>query len=105
MPPHGPLRWFLAHCDSGQTYAISGSEQSPQSWQLKSETLAACSSACAACSLVDRCAPQFRELREDVRHNALTTCGVTRWNASAYRIAESPDERRAWLARCSARCV
>ena len=37
--------------------------------------------------------------------DALTTCGVTRWNASAYRIAESPDERRAWLPRCSARCV
>ena len=27
VPPHGPLRWFLTHCDSGQTYAISASEQ------------------------------------------------------------------------------
>ena len=55
--------------------------------------------------LVDRRAPQLRQLGEDVGHNALTTCGVTRWNASAYRIAESPDERRAWLPRCSPRCV
>ena len=48
VPPHGPLRWFFAHCDSGQTYAISGSEQSPQSRQPKSGTFAACSTACAA---------------------------------------------------------
>ena len=47
VPPHGPLRWFFAHCDSGQTYAISGSEQSPQSLQPKSGTFAACSSAWA----------------------------------------------------------
>jgi hypothetical protein len=60
---------------------------------------------CASGSLVDRRAPELGELREDLRHNALTTCGVTRWNASAYWIAESPDERRAWLPRCSARCV
>ena len=44
------------------------------------------------------------ELAERVGHSALTTCGVTRWNASAYRIAALPEERRAWLPRCSARC-
>ena len=55
--------------------------------------------------LVDGRAPQLRQLGEDVGHSALTTCGVTRWNASAYRIAELPDERRAWLPRCSARCA
>ena len=55
--------------------------------------------------LVNRRAPQLRQLGEHVRHSALTTCGVTRWNASAYRIEESPDERRAWLPRCSPRCV
>ena len=48
MPPHGPLRWFFAHIDSGQTYAISGSEQSPQSLQRNNGTFAACSSAWAA---------------------------------------------------------
>ena len=53
--------------------------------------------------LVDGRRPEPRELGEHVRHSALTTCGVTRWNASAYRIAELPDERRAWLPRCSAR--
>ena len=40
-----------------------------------------------------------------VSHSASTTCGVTRWNASAYSIALSPDERRAWLPRRSASCV
>ena len=54
--------------------------------------------------LVDGRRPEPRELGERVGHSALTTCGVTRWNASAYRIAELPEERRAWLPRCSARC-
>ena len=53
--------------------------------------------------LVHRRGSQPSELGESVRHSALTTCGVTRWNASAYRIAAFPEERRAWLARCSAR--
>ena len=53
--------------------------------------------------LVDRRRPERRKLAVDVAHRALTTCGVTRWNASAYRIAALPDERRAWFPRCSAR--
>jgi len=48
VPPHGPFRWFFAHIDSGQTYAISGSEQSPQSLHRNIDTFAACSRACAA---------------------------------------------------------
>ncbi len=42
------------------------------------------------------------ELGELVAHSASTTCGVTRWNASAYSIALFPDERRAWLPRRAA---
>ena len=44
VPPHGPLRWFLAHCDSGQRNVMSGSEQSPQSLQRNIAALLACSS-------------------------------------------------------------
>ena len=43
VPPHGPLRWFFAHWLSGQRYAMSGSEQSPQSRQSYSGTFTACS--------------------------------------------------------------
>ncbi len=55
--------------------------------------------------LVDGGAPEPGELGVGVRHRASTTCGVTRWNASAKRIAALPEERRAWFARCSARCA
>ena len=51
-----------------------------------------------------RC-PAARARRSTSVTAQLTTCGVTRWNASAYRIAELPEERRAWLPRCSARCA
>ena len=44
VPPQGPLRWFLAHWDSGQRKAMSGSEQSPQSLQPNITLLLACSS-------------------------------------------------------------
>ena len=35
-------------------------------------------------------------------HRASTTCGVTRWKASANSTALFPDERRAWLPRRAA---
>jgi len=54
--------------------------------------------------LVHRRGAQPGELGATIRHSALTTCGVTRWNASAYRIPAFPEERRAWLPRCSERC-
>jgi hypothetical protein len=64
--------------------------------------------AAAPAGLVDGRRPEPRQLGAQPiervpAHSALTTCGVTRWNASACRIAASPDERRAWLPRCSAR--
>ena len=37
----------------------------------------------SAAGLVDRRGPQLRELAEHLRHSPRTTCGVTRWNASA----------------------
>src|SRR5579863_1969168 len=45
VPPQGPLRWFLAHCDSGHRNAMSGSEQSPQSRHWNNTALLTCSSA------------------------------------------------------------
>ena len=45
------------------------------------------------------------ELRQRVErgHSASTTCGMSRWKASAKRISDRPEIRRAWFARCPAR--
>ena len=36
-------------------------------------------------------------------HSSSTTCGIMRWNASAWRTSWIPEARRAWLPRWSAR--
>ena len=59
--------------------------------------------AAAAAGLVDGGGPQLGQLGENPAQSALTTCGVTRWNASACWMSALPDERRAWLPRWSAR--
>ena len=57
-----------------------------------------------ALGLVDRRDAEPGQLL-DLRHSASTTWGISRWNASAYRISERPEMRRAWFARCPARSV
>ena len=47
-----------------------------------------------ALGLVDRRDAEPGQLL-DLRHSASTTCGISRWNASAYRISERPEMRRA----------
>jgi hypothetical protein len=60
--------------------------------------------AAPAAALVNGRRAQPRQLGAvAVAHSSLTTWGITRWKASAYSTDLSPEARRAWLARCSAR--
>jgi hypothetical protein len=51
--------------------------------------------AASAAGLVNGRRAECRQLLHEGAHSAPTTCGVTRWNASAWRISALPDDRRA----------